>query len=998
MIVNNNYLIIFIILFLAGCGPTPEGPGPDPTPTAHPASDSIQTKVQPPKPTPKISSDWADLPELPTAEPILPSTGASPPLPTVDPTDIPDPATDGFTLPIPNALWSAGVLNGSPTGLEGEEISSTEYDTSGRTDPVLHISSPAELPPFLEASQQLVIHLPGISGGSYRVNVATTGGGPETLKEEYLDKETFADRNLTIRWNDHLIWQRWLPPVFFLTRAAVPPTTLSSESNLLLLENSGTQPLPLDALWVDAVPTEGNPFYVSLEDAQWLNRDDSKWVKSTTLALPLPTVEASWTPPSDLPVLHPPRTPAELPNAWQNTLHSYRLLEADAPELAQAFRPWMQKAAQAVSRGMMPSIQVSIDRKQLDSNTFQTAVFLFAPFFHTWLLPGEPASTEHLDVLRKLSPNATLVSTSGSRADLKAHTVVRYPKSFNGLLAEHAAKYRRFFDGDVDRDELDASLAEPVTLKALFRGYNWPKQAYHSDEFFSGAGDLLMVKDQPLFVHGGFPGSPFFPAGDDTPGMMWHYLKPLFRFGGPGHHKGIANLTPDSPGSGIGRTSWAVADNGTDSVQVLVRNHIGLNDRLVKLELPVPWTGPTRVLHHSVRSSWSTTKAPEAKLDHRVVEANGTGPTGWITIPFGLQGIQMFELHPKGADRSRRIEAPERVGFSELREVEDLFTVDRYAPPPWWSRMPMGAHFFAYWRYSGNVDLSVDVDATRDRAPGWAPFKAIHYAVWEEVEAVSPLRDTSTRFRFGEPIENVAQVMRAGYNRTSAYKGEIMGMWLRVNPPPGFKPKFDPFHAVPRTKFYMGKLPYRQLIELDYGRWYFITSKADIWRRSVSKYNPYLMFWPANPEDGNPEIEINSFEMYQVKLEDTKVTPEKCMGFVQEDGNGNLQVLVLGIPGKPAFWRQRLPNLVDVTRLTHTVDRELLTTADTPEADPPERVRHRVRLLEDSKILEIEIEKMPAPPSPSHLKKIEKAYPLLRDVVSEKKLGVFLMEMKEPEE
>ncbi|MDA3873264.1 MAG: hypothetical protein PF795_04825 [Kiritimatiellae bacterium] len=895
---------------------------------------------------------------------------------------------------MPNAIWLAGVIDGGPPDL-GENGNPDADGMMAGANSVRHITNPAELPSFIAPSQRLVLHLPGFPPGSYRVSVATTGGSSETLKEEYLDREKFFHRSLTVRWNDHLIWQRWQPPVFSIARAAVPPLSLSAESNLLVLENSGTQVLLLDAVWVDPVPDEGVPFYASLEDAHWLNRGDSGWVRNTRLILTLPTTETSWETPKNIQAISPPKTVEGLPDAWQETLARYRHLGEEYPELAEAFRPWMWKAAQAVSRGMMPSVEIRAESGNSTNDSFHVVAFIFGGLFHNWFLSGNLATTESLAMLRELSPGGQII-TSRPRSEADSHTVVRFPQSFSGLLQEHSTSYRQYFDGKLNLAELNTALSATLTLRGLFRGYAWSTQSYHSDEFFSAAGDYLMVNDRPLVVHGGFPGSPFFPAGDDTPGLMWHYLKPLFRFGGPDHFKGVANLTPDSPGSGIERSSWAVASNGRDSVQVLVRNHIGLNDRRVNLELPVPWTGPTRVLHHSVRSAWSSTEIPENKLARRVVEAVGDGQTGWIRIPFGLQGIQMFELAPEHVHSPRRIQAPEKIGFSELQEVKTLFDVSRQAPPPWWSRIQMGAHFFAYWRYSGDVSLEVDVAATRDRVPDWAPFKAIHIALPEEVKAVSPLRDTSTKFHFGDPVENVARILRAGYNSRSTYKGERMGIWLRVHPPPGFQRKFDAFNAIPRTKFYMGKLPYRQLIDVEYGTWYFISSDAKLWRQSVSKYNPYLMFWPADPVDGNPVIEVNAFEMYQVKLEDGDITPEKCMGFIQRDSNGNLLVLVLGVPGKPAFWRQRLTNLIDVNRLKHAVDKELLTTADTTEEDPPELVRHRVRLLEDSKILEIEIDTMPPPPSPSHLRKIEKAYPLLQNVVANRGLGVFLMEMEEP--
>jgi hypothetical protein len=999
---------LWLMFYLSGC--SPQIPDEEPVKTFEsvkiervPASTTIPHPPTTPTatPNPGLSEEWADLPELTSVEDfsIPQNTHISIPTPGQK-TSYPVTNSVFPNLEIKDSIWTGGQLNGSPSGKENEAISGEEYDISERMDSVIHITGSELIPPYLQPQQRMVIHLSGLEPGFYRVNVATTGGEAGTIKEEYLDIDKLAHRNLTIRWNDHLLWQRWLPPVFFITRVAVPPSKLTPNSNLLLLENSGTQPLPLDMVWVDRVPQTGDPFYVSMEDAQWFNRSDSKWVRNTTITLSLPEIDTTWLPPKDFSATSAAQTPSELLEKWQEVLVRYKDLQNQAPNIAEAFHPWMQKTYQAVMRGMVPSVAIKSSPNSDQEVSLKLAAYLFNGIYHTWILPSSLTESDYTSEIKKRSPNTRIFSAgSNQSSEIDSQITARYPQPFNALLNEHAAKYRRFFDGEQNQASLEKSLKESLVLRALFRGYNWSKQSYHSDEFFSAAGDVLMVNDQPLIVHGGFPGSPFFPAGDDTPGLMWHYLKPLFRFGGPDFHKGIANLTSDSSVmKGIGRTSWAVASNGSDSVHVLVRNHIGLNDSRVKLEVPVPWTGPSRVMHHSVRSSWSIpSNPPQPNLDRRNPEATGKDNTGWIEMTFNLEGIQLFEISPEGSQFSRQIEAPERIGFSELEEVKNLFHVSRHAPPPWWSRMPMGAHFFAYWRYSGNVSLNVDVAATRDKAPDWAPFQSVHIAVPEEVKAVSPLRDTSTRFRFDEPIEGVAQVLRAGYNRSSTYKGEVMGIWLRVHPPPGFKRKFDPFHAIPHTQFYMGKMPYRQLIDVEYGRWYFISSKADLWRTSISRYSPYLVFWPANPEDGNPEIEINSFEMYQVKLEDNDITPSQCMGFIQEDSDGNPQILILGIPGKPAYWRQRLPNLIEVNRLTHAVDRQLLTTAETPEEDPPELVRHRVTLMEDSKILEIEIEKMPASPSPEHLRKIEQTFPLLRNVVTKRNLGVFLMEMEDLE-
>lgn len=288
------------------------------------------------------------------------------------------------------------------------------------------------------------------------------------------------------------------------------------------------------------------------------------------------------------------------------------------------------------------------------------------------------------------------------------------------------------------------------------------------------------------------------------------------------------------------------------------------------------------------------------------------------------------------------------------------------------------------------MSIQVNVPASKDGVPDWKGQDALHMRVEGEYEAVPPLREHSTRFRFADKRGPTARVMRSGYHRNRVFKGERVGIWLRANPPPGFKPKFDSFHAKPQTHFYMGKLPYRQRIDVEYGKWVFITSDAKHWRHSVSRFQPFLVFWPGDPVDGNPEIEVNAFEVYQSKLEDTDVTPGKCMGFVREDGEGRLGVLVIGVPGRAAFWRQRLPHHIDTEAIRHVVDRELLTTADTPEEDPPEVVRHRLEYFEDARVLELEIERIPEPPSHGHLEELRKAFPLLADEIRTRGLGAVL--------
>lgn len=257
---------------------------------------------------------------------------------------------------------------------------------------------------------------------------------------------------------------------------------------------------------------------------------------------------------------------------------------------------------------------------------------------------------------------------------------------------------------------------------------------------------------------------------------------------------------------------------------------------------------------------------------------------------------------------------------------------------------------------------------------------------------MSPLRETSTRFRFGPKDPDFAQVLRVNYRRGVTRDSDRMGLWIRAEPPPGFQAPFDWYRTMPTTSIYMGKLPVRQRIELEYGRWTFISSPVEHWRDSTSRHPPFLMFWPAHPEGGNPVIEVNSFEAYGQKLEEGEVSPERCLGFIQERVPGKFQLLIIGVPGKPAFWRQRVSHLIDPERLEHVIDRELLTTADNPEDDPPEQVRHEVSFIAESKVLEVQVDTMPGSPSPSHLRRIREGFPLVIDKIQSQKLSAILFE------
>jgi len=954
----------------------------------------------------ELDDDWGSLPELVVPEEAPQRVEAVPPAAPPQPEEnaateesVPELPPKGRVWELPDALWQAGLLNGTPAH-EKDTISFQEYGESDRTDAVLHVRSPQECPAFLQPGQKLILHLPGFETGLYTVHVATTGGTASSVREEARDKERHNQRYLSIRWNDHLIWRRTVSPVHAISRAVPPPGMIQPDSNLLMLENEGKAVLPLDSVWVSPFSYGEHPFYVAAEQAEWLNRTHAPWIKHVVVEVPLIPTTASQARPDPGTRFTSPTSVSETQGRWPDAMRRvHALVKQEHPSVPQ-LRTWHQRIGHAVARGMM--VDVRVEPSPDTKGDLSPALWAYGDLVHRWILPSGRQSASLEREIRSRIPDARIVKMSGQdRGTLSGQN--RFAWWDSQYAIQRGSMARDYFDEKLSQEDLGHRLDTLVNVRALFFAYMGYKLAWHSDSFYQVAGEYLMESGQALIVHGLHPGGPYFPAGNDHPSLLWAYTKSMFRFGGPDHRQGLANLTGDSNVLDLRRTTWAVADNQKDSVQVLIHNSIHLNGKRVNLELPLPWEGSTRVVLHHTTSQWNgRAAAPETTLTRNVINPHTFSTQdgknrNWVSLPVTLSGIQLVELHPEAYVSRRNIQAPAEVGYSFLMETDQLFEVSTTPPPAWWSRNKLGAHFYPMWRHSGDVTYQVEVPATRDEAVDWAGKQQAHISVEQTYEAVTPLRENSTRFRFGTGDGKIARVMRAGYHRSRTYKGETIGLWIRANRPPDFKAKVDLFHAKPQTHFYMGKLPYRQRIDVEYDKWYFITSDAEIWRSSVSRHEPFLVFWPGDPVDGNPEIEVNSFEVYQSRLENTNLTPGECMGFVRETEDGNVHVLVLGRPGQAAFWRQRLPFQVDPKRMRHVVDKELLTTADTPEEDPPEVVRHHIDYFEDSRVLEVGIEQIPQPPSESHMKVIEATFPLLAKDIRNHQLGAMLISEQELE-
>jgi len=817
------------------------------------------------------------------------------------------------------------------------------------------------------------------------------GGDAETIRKESHDAEARAERRLAMRWNDQLIWFRGMEAVHALHRAVVPPRAVEGDGNTLTLENRGTRPLPLDAVWVEPLERGEYPYYVAAEDAHWLNRRDADWVRTVNIRLPIPRgpFEAATFP------AHPPRDPllcpGELAGRWREAEFRFRVMEEAGHPSVPALRVWRRDVGRAAARGMLPAVELPRpEPEEAESSGLEAALYVYGDVIQRWTLPRGARSLDPLArKIRETRPGVEVVR-SHTVSDTEGFPVLsrRFIWGWDEYVPPRAAQRLAWLEGGGADSRLAEGLNRSLWLRSTFSGYLPHSQWHHANRLHFGVLQHLMDSDRGVTLHDTFPGGTLFPGGDDAPGPMWMYVRNLFRFGGPGHRKGHANLVTDEGVRDLLRTYWAVADNGRDSVQVLVHNDWRMNGNSATLSLPLPWEGPTDVLHHHVEMKPSRGEAPESAHARLTREARG----GWLEIPFEYRGIHLFELHPAGYRDERRNLAPERVGASELRESRDLFRVGTSPPPPWWSRQTLTQNVAYRWRELGTVSFQAPAPVTRGQTPDWEALRGLNNPVQTLVERGSPLNGDSVRFRFAEKEEGKPRVVRAVAGQHQLGQGERVGIWLRANPPPGYRPAIPWAAGAPRTRFYMGTLPYRQLVEVEYNRWYFITSETGAWRNRDTQHDPYLLFWPADPADGNPEIEVNAVDLYQVKLGREQVNSTRSLGYVNTDGAGNVQVLLLGVPGTPGAWRQHLPFLVEAGSFRPVVDPALLTTAETPEEDPPEVVRHRVRILEESRMVEVNVERMPETPSEAHLLRIERHFPLMSHAIRTHRVGALLLD------
>lgn len=938
------------------------------------------------------------LPELlPEASSIpvisAPEDGQAPPTHPLNP-------PVGRHILLPNAVWQAGWMNGHPV-FSGAEVPAGEYGPERRTERVIHLHDPNQLPPLLEAGQTLVIHLRNLPPDLYLPHVAVTGGTWGAPYRDLASRDSVEGRLLELRWNDKRIWRQDHAPFHSLVWGLVFPGEVLEGVNLFTLHNAGTRAVGLDAVWVEPLRPGEPPFGVVLRDGHWLNRSDSVWVRQARAEVPMPlALDRTFVlPPGKS---RPPVTHTELKSRWEEASRRFqRLVDMEHPH-ADMLREWIPPIRDMVMRDIIPSVRLRTGHFR-DQPDLEAAAYVFGDLIHGWAFSsggGTPDAIRQLNT-RIESPHIL----AGSRTECGLPNPMTLDAWSDFDYRYHAGRFRAmYFSGEItEANMLSGTTRQFLSLRfAPLLALQHRDRNFHTLDFHKSLIEGLMHSQHAAEARGGGPGGPFFPDGSDAGDHHWKLLKQVFRFGGPAHRKSHANLLPANPNLDLGSSLWAVADNGTDSVHVIIHNPVNRNRREAVLELPLPWSGPTRILHHRVATVWSRATDAEIVSDYLHQEATPFPPgigtiaatpyRGWLRMGLTLEGMHLLEFAPADQPEAPRdIRAPASIGYGALRERNDLFAVHRSPAPPWWTRTPLIPHHPSHWRIFGPATLRVNTDATLGDTPDWRPLESLRSAGSGTFPGTSPLLDKSTFITFPEDVHSSRAFAYATLNNDVARASDRIGLWLRAHRPPGYQPPPASPGAAPVARFYLGHLPDRQKIEIAYDTWVFLSSPAEHWRRNEHGMPVRLMFQhdPATPQA--PVLEIHSVDGYSLpgSLEARDGQPP-FLGFARETESGKLAVLLVGPPGSPAAWRQRLDRLVDTSRLRHVIDEALVVSAESPDDPPPEEVLYRFTQIQSSRVLELEVEALSPKPSPALLEQIRVHFPRLADPLRDGTLGAVL--------
>jgi len=886
--------------------------------------------------------------------------------------------TAGAYLPVPEALWQAGRRNGRVSGGGDPADLFGMANLSG--EPVLHVRTPAEFPDALMPGQRAVLYLPGFEPGLYRVRVVTGGG----KTDQHSAAMGYGGRRLAVRWNDRMIWRRWVHAAQGTATGVVPPMRVDAERNLLILENEGSEPLPLDTVWVERARRGEHPFYVAGERAVWLNRAESAWVGTAWLPLPVPEGSLN----AGARAEHPPRTPpqsaAELQGRWPEVLERLRSLQAEGREDFPLLAPWHREIRRAVERGIFPAVELPAVRTEAQRAFLDMALWVYGDLVHTWSLHAGGQVPERTEQLQRRFPGVLILQHGGRGPGDVPAMRRQLTTGTHPWVLQNARSLLSSFERDAAT--VPAPAANYLHLRSIFQAFLGNRHIRSSTLIHASAAEYLMEAELPLVMRDTVAGGAFFPAGDGTPGLIWLHLRSLFRFGGPEYRKGHANVYGNDTFPDLANSYWAVADNGRDSVQVLLHASPRLRGRPVTLALPLPWSGPTRLAHHHVAGAFVDpvpVAAPESGFDSIVLTARAlegiAGAAGWLETEITLSGFHLLELSPAESRRPERsVQAPERVGFTELRETAELFRVQTLPPPPWWSRQRISANApelnpFGVVEHQARVKT---VPGTvRDREPMLRPGPVRELSV----EGVTPLGSESAFFHFPPSDLELARVMRVGFYRNSLPSGETVGFWMRLHPAPGGTDRPRGSAPIRRASVHAGLLPERQRLDLELGVWYFVQSDAERWW-NVDSHDNHLLFWPDPASPLRVQVELQALDLYQTPVAPGGSRPGPAAGFLRTERDGSLRLLIVSAPGTAAAWRQRLPYRIDLDSL----HRE-------PDADfPAEGLA--LRMAEDARILEVTVAKMPAGTSPELLARIRELFPEVAALLLEGALSAVLLE------
>jgi hypothetical protein len=879
-------------------------------------------------------------------------------------------------------LWQVGKLNGLPRdGMD--KLVESEYSNVSVDGEVVHIRKPEDFAQILASKQTFVVHVGKLKYGDGILKLAVNSARPFAGVAPC----DYDNRRVQMLWNNTCVWWRWIPNGHTIMEVFLPGDQIEPEENLLTIQNEGQESLCLDALWIESLKP-GPRMFAALESGNAIGRNPAAYAPVCLIKLPTPpagTGTLDRTSMESLPKRKRPSSAAEAVAEWK-TLQE----EAGAGSLLEDSQKatdklWQGEIFKALQRGMLPVVETGV---QGTNDVWSLWAQRYGAFVGHWVLDGAASEAGEVEaLLRQRIPDVAIMRAgSPDPDDHEAETenlLVSQNCSYWGGRMDSILGQRRLTSWSTGRSRREPPddglrLAPCFILWAdvLF-------QRKHAAMLTEGMMQWWMAGGNKVVVAGAEPGDVFFPDGSGIPATSWNAARLLLNFGNGSAQRSICNVVCRDRNGALGDTYWAAACDSTQSVSVALFSGERDPDREAQVSVPVPWMGRTRCVIDSVRLH--ERKADPEILARKVSELDiapellgekrfaRKSATGYAQFPIKLASVQLARLTPEaGRDIQRRIHLEDAREKSKPPLVQGLFQLSAKPLPADRRIIPLraadGLAEALSVRDSRKVtEATVGSFSTCDLRPGAIASQTV------EVRNVAPWEPRSIWVAPGRrgDSNDAPSAVRLYWDAGRLAEAQTDAFWVRATLTLS---KSGSLPGRSEASFLMGTCEKRERLVVKPDRWGLFVFRIESLRNRDGGLPSYLTVW-SDPEIASGiGLEFNGF----VGLSDQdekgqELSPVRAQMRLNEK-ESELLIALYGESGRPAYWHGRLPDPVEIEKVTLSDDSAVMCGLAKKGEQAEGDIGCRYEYNKKSQVLQVAIVSFPAASSPSVLS-AQQAFP-----------------------